>query len=94
MRLEELELIEENKEKLGIIRSGLKGVSSLFKVVAGSALSEEEQEKNKNTWEGRLFKNHPYISCGIILANLAITVSGFAYAGITLVEYLKDLYAN
>ncbi len=91
---EEDNRVEEEYEKLGIIRRGLKGGSSLFKVAAGSAPSEEEIERNKNTWEGRLFENHPYVSCGIIMGLLGITVSSGVYILLNVGEYLKDLYTK
>ena len=92
MKLEELTKGEDRR--LGRIRREFKDVKSLFKEAIGYKPSKEEQEKNLNTWEGKLFTNHYYISAVILIGLLGVTVSGFAYAGITLLEHLKNLYTN
>ena len=97
MKVEELVKEDNFKEKdkqLGIIKREFRSLKSLLRAMTGKRSSEEEVRRNKDSWEGRLFENHPYISAGILLGLTTIPVASFAYNLVTIAEYLKNIYTN
>ena len=101
MKLEEIEKLNEEDneikqeyEKLGRIRREWRDLKSIFKTMVGYRPSEEEIERNRNTWEGRLSENYPIPSAVLLLGLISIPVASFVYIAGTVAEYLKNIYAS